>query len=147
MGDWPGPFDRSMRPEYETNTSAPSWVSNVMRTSSVHVMSGPIVAQSAPAVPFIVPDSRSPSSLAASTSMIVRMPLGVFGMTIGSFSVIVAVHNGTSSIAMRSVCMTHVERDQERLPPPPLEAPAVARLVLVEDETASSLGLLSRLDD
>src|SRR5262249_27246929 len=60
------------------------------------------------------------------------------GRTIGSFNVIVALHRGTSSMAMRSVCPTYVERDQERLAPPTFEAPAVARLVLLEDEVAPS---------
>src|SRR2546430_12330932 len=80
------------------NTRAPSCVSNVERTSSEHVMSGPIVAQSAEAAPFNVADNRSPSSIAAATSRIVRMPLGVFGRTIGSLSVMLAVHSGTSSM-------------------------------------------------
>jgi hypothetical protein len=33
----------------------------------------------------------------------------------------------------------HVERNEERFPPPALEAAVVARLVLVEDEPASAL--------
>src|SRR5262249_59284199 len=111
------------------------------------VVWGRIGAQSAPAAPFIEPDSRSPSSFAASTSMIVRIPLGVFGRTIGSFNVIVALHRGTSSMAMRSVCPTYVERDQERLAPPTFEAPAVARLVLLEDEVAPSFRFATRPDD
>src|SRR5947207_11445224 len=79
--------------------------------------------------------------------MMMRIPLGVLGRTSGSANVIVAVHNGTSSIVTASVCSGHVDRDQERLPPPAFETSAVARLVLVEDEPASPLRFVAALDD
>src|SRR2546429_2791409 len=146
VGALPGGTDRSRRPRYVTYISAPSWVSRVPRTSIVPVPSGPTVIQSAAATPLCFPESRSPSYTASITSTMIRIPLGVLGSTNGSASVIVAVHNGTSSIVSASVCSRHVDRDQERLPPPAFETSAVARLVLLEDESAS-LRFVAALDD
>src|SRR5881396_2034382 len=79
--------------------------------------------------------------------MMMRILLGVLGRTSGSANVIVAVHNGTSSIVTASVCSGHIDRDQERLPPPAFETSAVTRLVLLEDEPAPPLRFAAALDD